>query len=31
MKEFIQNRISIGEVIVFIAVIGLIATVHIPR
>jgi hypothetical protein len=31
MKEFIQNRISIGEVMVFIAVIGLIATVHIPR
>lgn len=31
MKEFIQKRISIGEVVVFLAVIGLIATIHIPR
>ena len=31
MKEFIQNKISIGEVLVFLAVIGLIATIHIPR
>ena len=31
MKEFIKNKISVAEVIVFIAVIGLIATVHIPQ
>lgn len=31
MKEFIKNKVSLSEVMVMLAIVGLLATAHLPR